>query len=307
MKRKVIKQGSGGFTVYLPKKWADKKGLKPGDQIDIKEKGTALILDTEVKEKKQISIRITEENKADLKNILTHLYRRGFDTITITNTSKELQDEIKKITNNMLLGFEVTGIEQNTCGIENISEPAGEKYDVMLRRIFLIIRETQRIISNDFKKSKFNSLKELREFRDQQDKFILFCRRILTKERFEIENPSLDWELLTFLMHIEHNYYYLYLYASKHKPIKEKKIIDLLDKLEEYFQLCYNAYYKKDIKYIHKINQLKEEYQFGKCYKYLEQARGQEAVILSHIRELFRLIQIGTSPILSEYFEKAQD
>ncbi|KYK25921.1 hypothetical protein AYK26_01430 [Euryarchaeota archaeon SM23-78] len=307
MKRKVIKQGGGGFTVYLPKKWADKKGLKPGDQIDIKETGTALTLDTEVKERKQTSIEITEENRADIKNILTHLYRRGFDIIIITNTDKELQDEIKAITNNILLGFEITEKQEKSCKIENISEPTEEKYDVLLRRVFLIIKETQRIVNNDFENNKFRSMKEIQEFRDQQDRYILFCRRILTKERFEIENPSLEWELLTFLMHIEHAYYYLYQYASKNQLKKNKNILELLEHLEEYFQLYYNAYYKKDIRSIHKINQLRNKYQFGKCYQYLEQSKSNDTIALSYIRELFRLIQIGTSPILSEYLEKILD
>lgn len=304
MNRKLIKQGGGGFTVYLPKKWIDKKGLKAGDQIDIKETGTALTIDSSIKEKKATTIEITENNKKDLKNILTHLYRRGFDKITIRNIDETLLNIIKEATANLLLGFEITEKEENKCKIENISEPTEEKYDVLLRRVFLIIKETQRIINNDFNNNKFNSMKEIQEFRDQQDKYILFCRRILTKERFRTENPALNWELLTFLMHIEHAYYYLYLYASKTSLKKNMNVVELLERLEEYFQLYYNSYYKKDIKSIHKINQLRQEYQFGKCYQYLEQAKLKDTVILSHIRELFRLIQIGTSPILSEYFEE---
>jgi len=303
--RKLIKQGGGGFTVYLPKKWVDTKDLKPGDQINIKETGTALTIDSSVKEKKEISIEITDENKKDLNNTITHLYRRGFDSIIIKNIDENLLNKIKETITHLLLGFEMTETGKESCKIENISEPTGEKYEVMLRRIFLIIKETQKIVGADFKSNKFNSLKEIEEFKNQQDKFILFCRRILTKERFETENPALDWELLTFLMHIEHAYHYLYLYASKNKLTQNKRIIELLEILEEYFQLYYDAYYKKDIKLVHKINQLKEEYQFGRCYKYLEQAKDKDTVIFSHIRELFRLIQIGTSPILSEYFEKA--
>src|SRR4030042_5386016 len=227
MNRKLIRQGGGGFTVYLPKKWADKKGLKPGDQVSIKETGTALTIDSPSKEKKEIAIEITEENRKDLNNIITHLYRRGFDSIIMKNIDENLLDKAKEITTHLLLGFEVTETSKSICKIENISEPTGEKYEVLIRRIFLIIKETQRIISADFKNNKFSSLKEIEELRSQQDKFILFCRRILTKEKFETENPMLNWELLTFLMKIEHAYYYLYLYASKNKLTRDKKIIEL--------------------------------------------------------------------------------
>ncbi|MBW2991240.1 hypothetical protein KY348_06070 [Candidatus Woesearchaeota archaeon] len=303
MERKLVKQGNNALTITLPKQWIDNKGLKPGSTVKIKETGTALTIDTSIKEKKDIAVEITEHNKQDLKNILTHIYRRGFDTITINNIDKELLEEAKEVTTKLLLGFEITQHTNKKCRIENISEPTEEKYEVMIRRIFLIIKETQKIINTDFKNNKFTNMKEIQGYRDQQDKFILFCRRILTKEKFNIENPSLDWELLTFLMHIEHGYYYLYLYASKNKLQKNKNILELLQFLETYYQLFYDAYYKKDITYVHKINNLRPEYQFGKCYKYLEQAKQKDTVILSHIRELFRLTQIGTSPILSGYFE----
>ena len=75
MKRKLIKQGGGGYTIYLPKKWVDKKGLKEGNQVDVQETETSLIIGSPVKGKKEISIEITEENRTNIRNILTHIYR----------------------------------------------------------------------------------------------------------------------------------------------------------------------------------------------------------------------------------------
>jgi len=303
MKRKLIKQGGGGFTIYLPKKWADSKGLKSGDQIDVKETGTSLIISTAVSTKKEITIEITPNNKQNLRNMLTHLYRRGFDKISIRNADEEACEKIRQITKDLLLGFEITETEKTACILENISEPTEEKYDVLVKRIYQITRETQRVITNDFKNDKLESLKTIEEFKAQQDKFVLFCKRIIAKEKHETKYPLTDWELLTLLMHIEHAYYYLYVYAVKNKVKSSKRINELLGNLEEYLQYHYDAYYKKDINAIHKINELKQKYQFGKCYEYIEQAKGKEAVILAHIRELFRLIQIGISPVLSEYLD----
>ena len=303
MKRKLIVQGKGGYTVYLPKKWIDRKGLNAGDEINIVETDTALLISSAVREKKEISVEITKENRKDIGNILTHLYRRGFDTIKIIGLDAKLLGEIKQTTNNLLLGFEITERDSKKCKIENISEPTEQKYDVLLRRIFLIVKETENIIKRDFTNNKFQSMKEIEEFRTQQDKYILFCKRMLTKEVYE-RNPAIDWELLTFLMHIEHAYYYLYKFASENKIKIDKEIIKLLNNLHEYFELYYNAYYKKDMQYIHKINKLKMEFHFGKCLKLIEKSKGKNTVILSHIRELFRLIQIGTSPILSELLDK---
>ena len=176
MKRKLIKQGLGGCTIYLPKKWIDKKGLKQGDEIDIIETETALVIGSPIKKKKEISLEITNENKHDLKHMITHAYRKGFNAITINNINSILLNEIEKITKDLLLGFELTEKSNKQCKIENISEPSDEKYDVLLRRIFLIIKETQNVILTDFENNKFQNFNEIEELRNQQDKFIIFCK-----------------------------------------------------------------------------------------------------------------------------------
>jgi phosphate uptake regulator len=33
MKRKIISQGSGGLTVYLPKQWTKERKISPGDEV----------------------------------------------------------------------------------------------------------------------------------------------------------------------------------------------------------------------------------------------------------------------------------
>ncbi len=298
MKRTLIKQGAGGYTIYLPKKWLGKKGLKEGQQIDVIETETGLIIESAVSEKKETKLEVTDENKADMYPILTHLYRRGFDTIILTGKFEEVFSEIKHIAKNLLLGFEITEIEKEHCKISNISEPSEQKYDVLLRRVFLIIKETLNIVADDFNANKFERMSEIEELKHQQDKYILFCRRILIKEK-NVKTPTIEWELLTFLMHINHALYYTYKYAKENKLQKSARITELLENLHSCYDLYYNAFFKKDIKLVHKINKLKKEYQFGKCYEYLKQSRDGETVILSHLREIFRLIQIGASPILS--------
>jgi len=302
MKRKIIKQGLGGYTIYLPKDWVDKKGLKEGKEVEIIESDTDLIIRSQVVQKKSANIIITDNNKNDIKVIITHLYRNGVDKIQINDTNEETIKEIKDDTNQFLLGFEMTEQSSNKCTIENISEPSEEKFDALLRRIFLIIKETQNIIIKDFSENKFPNLKEIQYQNQQLDKYVLFCRRIVVKDKYE-KNPLIMWELLTFLMHIQHAHYYLYKYAAENKIKPDKNIIKILSGLKEYFELYYDAYFKKDMIYVHELNNLKKKYQFGECIKYLESSSGKNTVIYSYIREIFRMIQIGASPILSELIE----
>jgi hypothetical protein len=289
VKRKLIKQGAGGSTIYLPKHWVESRGLKEGDEVAIDDRGTSLLISAGKQERKKTELTLTPESQHDVRNILTHLYRNGFDVITLRNADPKA---VAILTKELLLGFEITS-SVDPVTLENISEPTEEKYDVLLRRIFLIIKETQRIIRED---TVYAQAGEVEELKKQQDRLILYCRRVVTKE-VHLRNPVLSWELLTFLMHIEHAYYYLYQYAKEHK-VKSKVVTELFVDLEQYFELYYNAFFKRDITHIHASNKLAKQ-NFEKCYAAMEKAKGHEVVTISHIRELFRLMQIGVSPILS--------
>jgi phosphate uptake regulator len=303
MKRKIIKQGLGGYTIYLPKEWIDKKGLKAGQEIEIIEKDTELSIRSQSSQKKSITINIDDINRSNIKILLTHSYRKGFDRIKIQHIDEKITKEIRSATQQLLLGFEMTEQTSTSCTLENISEPTEEKFDALLRRIFLIIKEAQNLIIKNFEDNKFINIQEIEEYNHQSDRYILFCRRIVIKEKYEVD-PVIMWELLTFLTHIQHAHYYLYKYASENKIKSDKDIIRMMTGLKTYFDIYYESYFKKDMKYIHQLNNLKKDYQFGECLKILESSKGKNTVVYSYIREIFRLIQIGASPILSELIEK---
>ncbi|MBN1645786.1 hypothetical protein JW868_01985 [Candidatus Woesearchaeota archaeon] len=307
MKRKLVKQGAATLMVSLPSFWVKKNGLAKGSVVDIEEQQTALTISTDNGTngtKKEITIEISDENRHDTSNMLTHLYRRGFDTIMLKGIDDQTLHEVRTAAAELLLGFEITETTKGYCRIENISEPTGEKFDVLLRRCFLVIKETQSLLNEDYKKSEFNHLDSVKELRNQQDKLLLFCRRVISKNPSNMKESVLEWELITFIMHIEHAYYYLYKYCSENKAGFSKEIFGLLHGLEEYFQLFYDAYFQKDIKKIHKINQKKEIYHFGKCLEVMHSSTAHDGVIAAKVREIFRWIQVGSSPILGILFQE---
>lgn len=305
MKRKIVQQGYSTLMISLPSAWARKNNLHKGDEVDVEEDNSNLIVSTDdiVKEKKEIVLDINEHNNEDIKNILTHIYRKGFDKIILKGNISNIKNTIKRTTNKILLGFEITDIEDNKIILENISEPTQQKYEVLIRRIFLIIKESLETLKEDYSQNRFDNIEDIKDYRTQQDKFILFCRRIIIKEKEEQKHIT-DWELLTFLMHIEHKIHYLYKYLTNNKITLNKQISNFIIELEKYFDIYYNAYFKEEITYIHKINRLKNKFHFGECMVHLEKSKNQNNVIISHIIELFRLIQIATSPILSKILEK---
>jgi len=185
--------------------------------------------------------------------------------------------------------------------LENLAEPTDQKYDVLLKRLFFTIKETQKIILEGFESSNFSNFKDVEQLKDQQDKFVLFCKRILVSK--DDKNLVYQYELLTFLMHIQHTYYYMYKYAYENKIKPDQKAIELQKDLIGYFELFFNAYFNKDMSAVNKIQKQKDEFQFGKCFKYLESSKGKNSIIFSYERELFRLIQISTSPVIASIID----
>ena len=298
MERKLIKQGGGGYTIYLPKTWVDRKGLHSGDKVNLIEKESSLVIQSEALKNKEFHLFLNKGNENNLSPLITHLYRQGYNKIIIESLNKDSHIEIKKIQEKLLLGFEITKKEKSSCTLENISEPSNQKYNVMIDKLFFLINEALSLLLEDSQLNKWQNMQDIQEIKDQHDKFSLFCKRIIVKES-EQNNLILNWEFLTFLTHIIHNIYYLYSHLNKTKSKISSKTIDLLKSCKKYFILFEESYKTKNIDAINKINLDKKEYHFGSCLKQLSLSKGNETIALSYIRELFRLIQIGTSPIIS--------
>ncbi|PIN90088.1 hypothetical protein COU61_02850, partial [Candidatus Pacearchaeota archaeon CG10_big_fil_rev_8_21_14_0_10_35_13] len=295
--RKLIKQGGGGFTIYLPKKWVDKKKLKAGDMIKISETETALIVGSDIKEKKETTITINEDNEHDIKHLLTHAYRMGVDKIRLKYDDKKYCKEVRKLVSHLLLGFEITKTTDEVMTIENITEPEAERYETILDKAFMVIEETITNTKESLSSGKYD-WEEMNELRNLTDKYLIFCRRLLTLEKYE-KNIALEWEMLTFMMHIQHTTYYLYKYSHDNKIKALKKYEEEMTNLEITFKEYSEAYKKKSVELIHKINSSREKHLFGMLLTSMEKSKGKETVIYSYIKEILRLIQIGTSPILS--------
>jgi phosphate uptake regulator len=298
MRRKLVKQGVATLMISLPSKWAKANKLDKGDEVELEEKDNSLVIRKEVNTKtiKEITLDINEDNIQNLRILLTHSYRKGFDRIILQGKIQGITAEITKICSNVLLGFEVTEKFKEKIILEKISQPDNTKYDSILSKVFLIISEMPNY-------SDIRNIEELKNSKDQCDRFVLFCRRMLN-QGLEGKDPLLEWEFLTFLTHIQHTYYYLLEYIIKNKAELDKQLSYLLIESRDYFKLLEQAYLTKNIDFINKLNSQKNKYAFGKCLDLIQKSKGKETIAASYLREIFRLIQIASSPLLAEILDK---
>ncbi len=300
MKRKLIKQGGGGgLTLYVPKKWVDKNGLKGGNEIDITIISNNLLISTETQSKeKETEINISTETKSLIRLKLNGLYRLDYNKIKVNTKTEEQIQTIKNIINNYFMGFEITEEKNNYCVIENIAEPSEEKTDILVRRMFLLIKESINLIYNDLKENNLNNINKIKEINKKMNQYNNFCRRSISKKRFSDEEIYFHWGLYARLLVIQHSTLHLYEKLDNKKYKLSKNINILLNSILKEYDNIYNGFYKKDLRQIKEANtELKKL--LNNILKQIQKSEGIETVILYYLGELSRTIYLATTPMMT--------
>ncbi|MDP3882260.1 MAG: AbrB/MazE/SpoVT family DNA-binding domain-containing protein [Nanoarchaeota archaeon] len=295
MKRKIIQQGNNSYTVTLPIKWVREQGLED-NEVEINEEDGRIVISIPEGAKKKgnfVRVNLGKYHPRTIKSILNGFYRKGFDKVTIGFESKEQLDQIKKSTRD-LLGFEVVEEDEKHCVLQNIAEPSGEKYEAILRKVFLSIKEDSQEMLESWKKGTLKDTKKYEESKNLVDTYTNFCRRVILKDKIGGSKESyFNMILLSRLSLIYHSYYYLAKFISSKKKLKVNlEIMNIFSKCNEMFSLLMDAFYKQDLNILDKIAVMKENTFNSEIYPLLQRCKGEDNVILYHLGEAIRLIQL---------------
>jgi|TARA_Y100000310_G_scaffold2130_1_gene2668 phosphate uptake regulator len=305
MKRKLVKQGAATMMVSLPSKWIKSNDLNKGDEVDVEERDGNLLLRTSsvAESKKEVFLEVSPDNKDDFKNLVLHAYKRGADRIVIRGVSKDFLKVIKRISR-FLLGFEMTDQAGDTVILESLTEPSDGTFNIMIRKIFLVLQDQIDDVVGDFSTGSYDNEKEVDESFVNGVRLIQFCRRLLTKES-RTQMSVLQWGFVTNLSMVHAELDYMYKYGKDKKLKVDKNVINLLKEYKDnYLELLYQMYIGKKIEDVHKIRKLSYDYQYGKCYELLEKSKGGDSVILAFIREIFKLTYWGRASVYSDIMDK---
>lgn len=299
MKRKIIKQRDS-YTVTLPIKWVKEFGIDETKEIDIQESPEGMMIRPEgiPFSKRETTLWITSEREPFVRVSLNNLYRLGYDRIKIFHETKKQKDIALDVTENFLLGFELTEEKEKFFIIENVTEPDESKQVVLLRRVFLLIKQAQEQIHDDLEQGRYSNLKKIKQLTQKVGQYNNFCRRNVSKKRFTNERISFHWSVYTYLSLIQHSILHLYesLAATKKLRITEKNL-NLFAQLRQGFDVIYKAYFNMDLKKIRKGNTMMKDL-LAEILSMLKKSRSAETEILYYFGELARLTYLMTSPML---------
>ncbi|MBW2999123.1 hypothetical protein KY339_00495 [Candidatus Woesearchaeota archaeon] len=310
MKRKIIKLGQATYVASLPSKWIRKYNLEKGDYLTVEESEDSLVFSAKeklVKIELTIDLDVSNYNRRTIFIMLHQAYRKGFDKLKVKFKDKEQLEIIRRITKDTLLGFEVVKEEDNKCVLQNIAEPSPEKFDVILRKEMLLIKEDINGIHESFKNNTFEMQKR-EDVKESFDNFNNFARRVIIKNKVEgPKNSYLLYYFVSQLSLIQHGYYYLYKLYNKEQPKKiDKVLLELLKKTNDVYDLLYQSFYKKDIALAHKTRKESDDIQKD-IYKEIQKGQGLRNNILLVLSNIIRTIAVATTVLFGLEFENPEE
>ena len=119
MKRNILRSGRSSLVISLPKSFVDENNLKIGEEIDVEQHGSTLMIRCETSNPKIKRIELSELTNVEeieriLDKILGILFKQGFDTFQIKCSSKDIAATIRKIIRNGKLNmYEESSIEES--------------------------------------------------------------------------------------------------------------------------------------------------------------------------------------------------
>ena len=157
MKRRVIQIADSTQLVSLPRKWALQHEIKKGDELDVKEDGSRLLITREdnTAEPSKMEVKVDGLDKDSLIFLLRGLYIRGYDQIKFTFDNPHLSHHRlnEKVTISSVIhkevaicqGLDIIQERGNVFTLKNISVSSIKDFDNILRRIFLLLIEALQI------------------------------------------------------------------------------------------------------------------------------------------------------------------
>ena len=158
MKRKLIKQGKGGFTVTLPISWVRENNLKGGEELEVQEKEEGINISSEKQQnEKEVTLSVSESNHSRIRTMLSSAYRRGYTTVILISKTKLSFTVINKIVDS-LLGFVIVEQKDKRVIIKNVMKDDTENVESILAKYFVTIHYLQQQVISRGKESEIKSL-----------------------------------------------------------------------------------------------------------------------------------------------------
>lgn len=278
MKRKLIRQGDknhGSYTVTLPASWIKEFGLKAGDELDVDESGSSLILSANRGPAVPKVVRVDARGFTitQIRRNIAEAYRAGAETIEVeyrnevlyhsrtlrkTTTKKEIEDLVAS----ELFGMEIERVTPEFFVIKQFSEALEAEFDSAIRKVYLKLQEQVDFSISALESLKKEDLKDVWVHDRGINKFCNFCMRILNKKGYH--DTHTQNEMYTGLVQLEligDSIYMVPMLAAKMKAKNiHQDVFTLLKDVKNAINFSMRYFAERKEEYYTSIMDLREKY-----------------------------------------------
>lgn len=301
MKRKLIQHGLSSLTVSLPRSFVKSNNLKKGEEIEVNESKSDLIISVRKhSEHKKVELDISGAGIM-IRKIVASTFKAGFDEILIKFTSSEELMEVQNLSREQFSGFQIMEQKKDFVILKNISENNFEEFSNVLRRFFLVINQISEEFSNAILKNDFSWLETIGLMKIESDKFADYCRRAINlgaKTNYKRDAPL--YTLIEQFEKVADRYSELCSYIAHEKLVLDKEIKVLFNDLFKFEQRFYELFYKFDIQKMAEFGKNKKELQ-KEIDKLMIKASKKEIKIIALADRILNLIFDINGPLMGVY------
>ncbi|HLC74521.1 MAG TPA: AbrB/MazE/SpoVT family DNA-binding domain-containing protein [Candidatus Nanoarchaeia archaeon] len=266
MRRKVIQIADSTQLISLPRKWAQKHGIKKGDEIEVTEQGNKLLISTQsTPNLGMVEVDVTGLDRDSIMFFLRALYKDGYDEIKI-NFKQPTCENIRDNTNENVMqviqhelsrlnGMEIFTQRENHCIIRTISEDTTKVFDTMLRRIFLLVAETVGDLVEGYEKGNTALLQTIQNKHDTITMFVSYSQRLLNKiGTQEYRKNNALYHILEMIDTMMDLVKYNARDILKNKLKASREGLEIYKEIHSSFNIYYDLHYNFSMKKMYEIN-----------------------------------------------------
>lgn len=176
MERKLVKQGRNAFTITLPAKWLQAKGLKAGDALSIEEQNRQLVISTSARTAEaRVELDLRDSEGSMIYHMIHGKYVEGYDFIKVQHRDPKSIQQIARGLIGMILE-EQTATKATFRSIIKVPE---DNFEAVLRRAGHIFeQQAEALVQLALGKGSVDDVKAQEDLLDQN---LLYCLRYLHK------------------------------------------------------------------------------------------------------------------------------
>ncbi|MFH1053759.1 MAG: hypothetical protein V1740_05080 [Candidatus Woesearchaeota archaeon] len=258
MKRSVIQIANSTQMISLPRSWSKRFNIQKGDELEVMEKGTMVTISTEnAKSSKKREIDFAELEPTTIKKVLYGLYNVGYDEVKINFPDVSSLDFIQEVLKDEMIGYEIIEQKEHHIIVKSIAGGIETEFDNMLRRALVLLNTMSEGVLNALKKKDAYAIKSLKYLEVNNNKYIAFCYRILSRRGYvEFEKTHFMYGVLGELEKCADQLKYLcdYLEENKHHLGSiDQQTLEFFESVNKYVEEANILFYNFDLKKVNKF------------------------------------------------------